>query len=72
MTRRGTYYTVDNARIYTLPRELPAIAIAASGTDAAQFAGELGDALISTAPKRELVTAFDAGGQGTREIATVN
>jgi len=57
VTQRGTYYTVENARIYTLPKALPPIAIAAGGPDAARLAGEVGDAVISTAPTRALVTA---------------
>lgn len=61
----GAYYTVEEARVYTLPDELPPILIAASGEKAAELAGEVSDGLISTAPKRELRDAFDgAGGQG--------
>jgi G6PDH family F420-dependent oxidoreductase len=65
VNHRGCYFTVDNARIYTLPDELPAIAVAASGKEAAELAGRVGDALVSTAPKRELVEQFQrAGGSG--------
>jgi coenzyme F420-dependent glucose-6-phosphate dehydrogenase len=59
----GDYYTVENARIYTLPDKLPPILVAASGSGAAELAGRLGDGLISTAPDEDVVQQFkDAGG----------
>ena len=66
ITYQGEFYTVENARIYTLPDELPPIMIAASGDDAATLAGEIGDGFISTAPKAELVQNFMAGGDDDR------
>ena len=61
-TYRGSRYRVEKARIYTLPDELPPIAVAASGPVAARLAGRVGDALISVAPDEELVDAFDETG----------
>jgi G6PDH family F420-dependent oxidoreductase len=64
-THRGRRYTVDHARLYTLPNEPPPIAIAAGQPRAAELAGRLGDALINTAPDPEIVEAFRrAGGVG--------
>jgi coenzyme F420-dependent glucose-6-phosphate dehydrogenase len=66
-THRGKHYRVENARIYSLPEELPPIAVAAGGPEAAKLAGEAGDALISTSPDQELVEAYrEAGGGGPR------
>ena len=63
----GEYYTVDRARLYTLPSEEIEIAVAAGGVKAAELAGEIGDALVSTAPDRELVDSYlKAGGRGPR------
>ena len=63
----GHHYTVDRARLYTVPPEEMTIAVAAGGTEAAELAGRVGDALISTAPERELVDAYvKAGGRGPR------
>ncbi len=59
---RGDHYTLENARIYTLPEELPPIPIAADGPNAARTAGEIGDGLVAVAPDEELVEAFEAGG----------
>jgi coenzyme F420-dependent glucose-6-phosphate dehydrogenase len=64
-SHEGQYYTVENARLYTLPDEPPPILIAAAGSNSAQLAGRVGDGLISTAPDAELVQTFEsAGGKG--------
>lgn len=61
----GTYYTVDHARLYSLPAEPPPLYVAASGPNAAELAGRAGDGLITTSPDKEVVQAFQgAGGQG--------
>jgi G6PDH family F420-dependent oxidoreductase len=61
----GNYYTVENARLYTLPDELPPIMIAASGAEAAELAGRIGDGMIAIQPDAELVKQFrEAGGKG--------
>jgi G6PDH family F420-dependent oxidoreductase len=65
LTYRGVYYTVENARIYTLPEQLPPILVAASGPRAAEAAGRIGDGFITTAPEAELLQHFQAeGGSG--------
>ena len=40
----GNFYTVENARIYTLPEELPVIFVAASGTETPTWRGRSGTA----------------------------
>jgi len=63
-THRGVYYTLENARLYTLPDEPPPIMIAASGPKSAEGAGRIADGLISTAPEKEIVEKFqEAGGK---------
>lgn len=54
----GTYFTVENARIYSLPDELPPIYVAASGEKASELAGRIGDGLITTAPDEKVVKGF--------------
>jgi coenzyme F420-dependent glucose-6-phosphate dehydrogenase len=64
-SHRGRYFTVENARVYTLPDELPPLVVAASGQRAAELAGRIGDGLISTSPDSELPSSFrQAGGAG--------
>src|SRR4051812_38255704 len=61
-SHRGRYYTVENARLYTLPKSPPPLMIAASGPKAAQLAGKLGDGLIATSPDSETFKAFERAG----------
>jgi G6PDH family F420-dependent oxidoreductase len=65
-SHKGDHYTVENARIYTLPDPLPDIYIAASGESAAELAGRKGDGMISTAPKEGLVEKFRSAGGGDK------
>ncbi len=60
-THRGRHYTVEDARVYTLPDELPPLLVAASKPKAAELAAR-NDGLIGVAPERSLVEAFEAAG----------
>ena len=61
----GEYYQVENARLYTLPDELPPIAVAASGSNAAKLAAEIGDAFVGTSADAEIINVFNrSGGSG--------
>jgi coenzyme F420-dependent glucose-6-phosphate dehydrogenase len=62
----GTYFTVDHARLYTLPEEPAPIYVAAAGENAAELAGRLGDGLISTSPQKEVVQSFSSAGGGSK------
>ena len=59
---RGKYFTVDHARLYTLPSEPPPLYIAAAGPQAARDAAERGDGLITVSPETSVVEAFNAAG----------
>jgi G6PDH family F420-dependent oxidoreductase len=59
---RGRHYTVENARLYTLPDEPPPIVAAAGGPEAANLAGRIGDGFCGTSPDDELIERFDAAG----------
>jgi G6PDH family F420-dependent oxidoreductase len=67
-SHHGRYYTVENARIYTLPDRPPPIYVSGFGPKAAQLAGEIGDGYISTMPDPDLVQAFRRTG-GTKTTA---
>jgi G6PDH family F420-dependent oxidoreductase len=62
----GEYYTVEDARLYTVPDNLPPIMIAASGPKSATMAGRIGDGLISTSPDAKVVQAFREAGGGDK------
>jgi len=61
-TYRGKHYTVDHARLYTLPDEPPPIVVAAGKPKAAELAGRLGDGLVNSSPDRDVVERFETGG----------
>ena len=68
-SHEGPYYTVHNARIYTLPDEPPPIYMAVGGNRSAKLAGRIADGLISTAPEEETIRAFEeAGGSGKPRV----
>lgn len=56
--RRGRHYTVENARIYSLPDEPPPILVAAGGPDTAAAARAFGNGLIATSPDEDIVRAY--------------
>jgi coenzyme F420-dependent glucose-6-phosphate dehydrogenase len=64
-SHHGRHFTVENARLYTLPDSPPALLVAAGGERGAQKAARLGDGMIGTSPDASLMAAFDeAGGAG--------
>jgi G6PDH family F420-dependent oxidoreductase len=72
VNHRGRHYTVDRARLFTLPDEPPPVYVAASGPEATKLAGRIGDGFISLSPERELIERFErAGGAGKPRIAQV-
>jgi coenzyme F420-dependent glucose-6-phosphate dehydrogenase len=58
----GRHFTVENARVYTLPEELPPILVAVAGERSVDLAARLGDGLIGTSPEAESVEQFRTGG----------
>jgi G6PDH family F420-dependent oxidoreductase len=72
MSHRGKHYTVENARLYTLPDEPPPVYMAASGAKAAELAGRVGDGLIGVAPSPETIDKFEAaGGSGEPKFCEI-
>ena len=58
----GEHYTVENARLFTLPEEEPSLHVAAEGPTMADAAGRFGDGLIATEPEASIVEGFQSGG----------
>ncbi|MCU1458644.1 MAG: luciferase [Actinomycetia bacterium] len=68
-SHHGKHYTVENARLYTLPEQPVPIMVSAFGPKAARLAGRIGDGYVGTAPEAELLETFDrAGGAGKPKI----
>jgi len=62
-SHRGKHYTVENARLYTLPEEPPEVLISGFGPKATRLAGKIGDGYCGVASDAEVVSLFrDSGG----------
>ncbi|WP_199547564.1 LLM class F420-dependent oxidoreductase [Streptomyces sp. N35] len=69
VNHEGTHFDVANARLWDLPDEPPPIGIAVSGERSCALAGALGDLVIATEPKAELLQSFDRhGGSGKPRV----
>jgi G6PDH family F420-dependent oxidoreductase len=61
----GRHYTVEHARLYSLPDTPPPIFVSGFGPKSAQLAGRIGDGFSCTKPDPELIRTFrEAGGAG--------
>lgn len=59
---RGRHYTVDSARLYTLPEQPPKVYMSGFGRKSIELAGRLADGYISTKPVSGMVERFRAAG----------
>lgn len=60
VTHHGKHYTVENARIYTLPEKPPPIYVSGFGPKAARLAGRIGDGFMCVMPDADLLKTFRA------------
>ena len=64
-SHHGKHYTVENARLYTLPEEPPPMIVAAAGPQATEMAAKIGDGLFGLIPDPNVIEQFEqAGGRG--------
>lgn len=68
ISHRGKHYTVENARLYTLPDEPVPIDVPAFGPQAAEVWARIGDGLITMMPDAALVERFRRAGGGTKPV----
>jgi G6PDH family F420-dependent oxidoreductase len=54
----GEHYTVENARIYTLPERPPPVYVSGFGPKSVELAGRIGDGYITTRPDADSVARF--------------
>lgn len=61
----GPHYTVDNARIYTLPDTAPEVWVSGFGPVATRLAADIGDGYVTTTPDTDLLGLFreESGGK---------
>jgi G6PDH family F420-dependent oxidoreductase len=64
----GTHYTVENARLYTVPDEQIPIYISGFGPKAIDVAGRIGDGFITTSPDGDGIKQFQAAGGAGKPV----
>jgi G6PDH family F420-dependent oxidoreductase len=65
VSHEGDFFSVHEARLFSAPRPVPPIAVAASGRESWELAARSGAALVAVNPIPELVGGYrDAGGKG--------
>ncbi len=65
VTHHGRHYTVENARLYSLPHAPPPVAISAFGPEAADLAARIGDGFITVRADGDLLEKYRGqGGEG--------
>jgi G6PDH family F420-dependent oxidoreductase len=65
VNHHGEFYTVENARIYSLPANPPPIAVSAFGPRATDLAARVGDGFITVSPDGDLLRRYrEKGGTG--------
>jgi len=66
-SHRGKHYTVENARLYTVPDEQPTTIASAFGPQTARWAADHADGLWCSGPKGDIVDGYEeAGGDGPK------
>jgi len=68
VSHRGDHYTVDHARLYTIPDTPPPVYVSGFGPESIALAADIGDGYINTTPDADAVEAFRAGG-GAGKVA---
>ncbi|MEV7330326.1 TIGR03557 family F420-dependent LLM class oxidoreductase [Micromonospora sp. NPDC093244] len=66
VNHHGTHYTVEHARIYTLPDAPPPIYVSGFGPKAIDLAARIGDGYVSTMPDGDMVRRFRENGGGDK------
>jgi G6PDH family F420-dependent oxidoreductase len=66
VSHHGRHYTVENARVYTLPEKPVEILVSGFGPRAVEVAARIGEGYISTMPDGDMVRQFRSRGGGDR------
>ncbi len=70
-SHHGRHFTVENARIYSMPAEPPPILVSAFGPKAATLAARVGDGLVMVKPSQETIDTYRAAGGSGKTIAAM-
>ncbi|MFB8771633.1 LLM class F420-dependent oxidoreductase [Streptomyces broussonetiae] len=69
VSHRGTHYTVENARLYTVPDDPVPIDISGFGPKATSLAARVADGFITMMPEEPMVEQFRKGGGGAKPVS---
>ncbi|MBQ1091229.1 LLM class F420-dependent oxidoreductase [Streptomyces sp. B93] len=69
VSHRGTHYTVENARLYTVPDEPVPIDISGFGPKATSLAARVADGFVTMMPEEPMVEQFRKGGGGAKPVS---
>jgi G6PDH family F420-dependent oxidoreductase len=65
VTHQGQFYTVENARLFSVPDKLPPILVSGFGPESTRLAARIGDGYVNTSPEPDLVNEYrDHAGKG--------
>lgn len=64
VNHRGEHYTVQSARLYTLPDEPVPVYVSGYGPASTELAAQVGDGFVTTRPDTELIGLFRDAGAG--------
>jgi G6PDH family F420-dependent oxidoreductase len=68
ITHAGRHYTVDTARLYSVPDQPPPIYMSGFGEKAVQVAARIADGYMSVQPNRDFVRIYREAGGGDRPV----
>ncbi|KRE43547.1 TIGR03557 family F420-dependent LLM class oxidoreductase [Knoellia sp. Soil729] len=71
VSHRGRHYTVDTARLYTVPSTPPPIYVSAFGPKALELAARIGDGWVTTSPDQEGADTFRSLHAGAPAVAAL-
>ncbi|MER5977528.1 TIGR03557 family F420-dependent LLM class oxidoreductase [Streptomyces sp. NPDC001857] len=69
VSHHGTHYTVENARLYTVPDQPVPIDISGFGPKATALASRVADGYITMMPEESMVEQFRKGGGGGKPVS---
>jgi G6PDH family F420-dependent oxidoreductase len=69
-SHRGRNYTVDRARIYTLPEQPPPVIVSGFGPKAIELAARIGDGFATVMPDADSIQKFRDQGGGSKPVQT--
>ncbi|MFE9448550.1 LLM class F420-dependent oxidoreductase [Streptomyces sp. NPDC006739] len=69
VNHHGPHYTVENARLYTVPDEPVPVDISGFGPKATSLAARVGDGFITMMPDEDMVAQYRKGGGGGKLVS---